>query len=301
MPDMQPGRAETVAPGVRRLLAPNPSAMTGPGTNSYLLEDAGDLIVVDPGPLIEAHLAALVEAAGTAARISAIIVTHAHLDHSAAAPALSAQTGAPVLAFGDAASGRSALMQRLSAQGLGGGGEGIDRAFRPDRLLADGAYLSLGGRRIEVIHTPGHMGGHLCLALDDILFSGDHAMAWASTLVSPPDGDMGAYMASLTRLEARSWGLMLPGHGPEVPDPATRLADLRRHRLSREAEILAALSRGPARIAELTHRIYHDTPPALLPAARRNVLAHLVDLLERNLVSCDDLADPETYFAPTRP
>lgn len=262
------------------LRAPNPSPMTAEGTNTWLL-DAGDaVVVIDPGPALAPHLEAIL--ASLAGRpLAAILVTHAHLDHSALAPGLAAATGAPVLAFGPAGAGQSPLMARLQADGLTGGGEGVDHDFRPDRCLADGEVLSLGGLQIEAIHTPGHMSNHLCFACGGLLFSGDHAMGWASSLVSPPDGDMGAYMASLARLAARPWRAMLPGHGPVVTDAAGRLAELTAHRRAREAAVLQALRAGPADAATLTAAIYADTPAALMPAASRNVLAHLVDLADR--------------------
>lgn len=282
----------------RLVRAANPSPMTATGTNTWLVADQGAVAVIDPGPALPGHLQAILAALEPGERISEILVTHAHLDHSALAPALSAATGAPMSAFGPAGSGRSALMARLEAQGLTGGGEGVDAAFRPDILLPDGAEVAVGRLRITALHTPGHMANHLCFAVGDVLFSGDHAMGWASSLVSPPEGDMGAYMAALDRLAARPWRQMLPGHGPAVDDPAARLAELIAHRRAREAQVLAALTHGPADAAALTARIYHDTPEALLGAARRNVLAHLVDLTERNLIAPEGPLTAESLFRP---
>ncbi len=293
---MQAGVAEWVARDVRRVLAPNPSAMTGPGTNSYLLGQGAGVVLVDPGPDDPAHVAALLAALGPADAVGAIIVTHPHRDHSGAARRVSALTGAPVLAFGDATAGRSALMQRLADAGLQGGGEGVDAAFRPDRPVADGEVLPCPGARLRVIHTPGHMGSHVCLGFGDILLSGDHAMGWASSLVSPPDGDMRAYTTSLTRLMAQDWRLMLPGHGAPVAAVQARLRSLQDHRTQREAEILAALRSGPATAAGLTRHIYHDTAASLLGAAERNVLAHLVDLWDRNLVGWPQTPQADAVF-----
>lgn len=292
---MQAGKVDHVAPGIRRILAPNPSAMTGPGTNSYLIGRRA-LMLVDPGPLSGAHQAALLAAVAPGERITAILVTHAHLDHCAGAPALSAATGARVMAFGDATCGRSEVMKRLAASGLTGGGEGVDTTFRPDTLVADGAQITVGEVTIQVIHTPGHMGGHICLGVGDVLLSGDHAMGWASSLISPPDGDMGAYMTSLARLSAARWSLMLPGHGEAVTDAATRLRALHDHRKAREAAVLSALAHAPATAATLAAQIYHDTPAALMPAAARNVLAHLIDLTTRNLVITPDQPGPSAIF-----
>jgi glyoxylase-like metal-dependent hydrolase (beta-lactamase superfamily II) len=265
--------------------AGNPGAFTGPGTNTYILGQ-DQVVVVDPGPDLPAHLDAITKAiAGR--KVAAILVTHPHLDHSALVPRLTALTGAEVLAYGDALSGISPLMQQLAAEGLGGG-EGSDPAFAPDRRVIDGQILSLAGLQIEVIHTPGHMGSHIVLAVGDTLLSGDHVMGWSTSIVSPPEGDMGAYMRSLHKLAGRKWARFLPGHGAAVDDPALRLAYLIAHRQAREAAILSTLTEGgPASAAELARRIYTTTPPALLPAAARNVLAHLIDLQARNLATAE--------------
>jgi hydroxyacylglutathione hydrolase len=268
---------------LRRVLAQNPSPMTGPGTCTFIV-GSGQVAVIDPGPALDSHLAAILAALDPGETVATILVTHAHLDHSALAPALARATGAPVLAYGGATSGRSPAMQRLVEGGLSGGGEGLDMGFEPDQLVMDGDRLSGPDWSFQALHTPGHLGGHLCLAWRDVLFSGDHIMGWAPSLVSPPDGDMGAYMASLDRLSRQDWRLILPAHGDAVPDPAGRIAELLAHRRAREAQVLAALRSGPARLDEVTARVYHDLSSGLLPAARRNALAHLVDLAERKLI-----------------
>lgn len=293
---MQAGKVDWLTDTLRRVLAPNPSAMTGPGTNSYILGRGRGVVLVDPGPDDDAHVAALLAALDPTESVGSIIVTHAHRDHSQAAPRLSALTGAPVMAFGDAQSGRSALMQQLAEAGLHSGGEGVDHAFRPDITLADGQIIACPDGAIRVLHTPGHMGGHICLGFGDILLSGDHAMGWSTSLVSPPDGDMGAYMASLARLMVDPWRLMCPGHGPVVPDVAGRLTDLQGHRRQRERQILDHLALGPATAEALTSRIYTEIPANLQPAARRNVLAHLIDLWEKNLIRCTEPLRETTIF-----
>lgn len=282
-------------PPIRRVLAPNPSELTGAGTNTYIVGQ-GTVAVIDPGPLIDSHADAILAALAPGERIGQILVTHTHLDHAPLARPLAARTGAPVLAFGDWQAGRSAAMAGLAGADLGGG-EGLDRDFRPDAILADGAVVAGDGWRIEAIHTPGHLGNHLCFALGDVCFSGDHVMGWATSLVSPPDGDMGQYMASLDRLAARRWSRFLPGHGAAIEDPAARIQDLIAHRRGREAQILAALEDGPADVAGLTARIYHGIPPGLVSAARRNVLAHLLDLLDKNRVTADRPPSPGTRYA----
>lgn len=283
---------------VRHIRAGNASPMTGTGTNSYILGQ-GKVTLIDPGPKDSNHLAALLAALDPGETVEAILVTHAHLDHSALATALAEATGAPVLAFGGATAGRSALMKTLVETGLTGGGEGVDTAFAPNHCLQDGEAIRIGSLSIEALHTPGHMGGHLCFACDGVLFSGDHAMGWASSLISPPDGDMGAYMASLARLAEHKWHHMLPGHGEAVQDAAQRLSDLATHRLTREAEVMAALRHAPGTAAALAARIYTDTPAALLPAATRNVLAHLIDLTTRNLATPEGPLTAAAMFHPT--
>lgn len=282
------GEVQRPEPGLRLVLAPNPSPMTFHGTNTFLLGD-GAVAVIDPGPDSAEHLAAILAALGPGERISHVLVTHSHLDHSPLAARLAGLTGAPVLAFGDARAGRSATMSALAEAGSLGGGEGIDAAFRPDITLADGDTVAGGGWRLRAIHTPGHLGNHLCFAAElprgDAIFTGDHVMDWSTSLVSPPDGDMGAFLRSLGRLGQEPARRYYPAHGGPVEDPAARLTELTRHRRSREAQILAALADGPADAASLARRIYHDTPPGLMPAAGRNVLAHLIDLAERSLVT----------------
>ncbi len=272
-----------IAPGLRRVLAPNPSPMTFLGTNSYILGE-GSVAVIDPGPDLPGHLDALLAALAPGERISHILVTHSHRDHSDLARPLARRTGAPVCAFGTHAEGRSALMSRLASDGLIGGGEGIDEAFAPDIRLADGQRIDGGTWQIETIHTPGHTANHLCFASGETIFTGDHVMGWASSLISPPDGDLGAFMASCRRLLARPCAILHPGHGDAVVAPQERICWLIAHRLKREEQILARLAVGPATLATLADELYADTPAALRPAARRNLLAHLIDLEERSLL-----------------
>lgn len=289
------GIAEEIEPGLRRLLAPNPSPMTFRGTNTYLL-GAREIAVIDPGPQSKVHLEAILGALTPGQEITHILVTHAHIDHSPLARPLAEKTGAPVLAFGDAYAGRSTVMQELAQHGLAGGGEGIDASFVPDRTLADGEIVQGGDWSLEVIHTPGHFGNHISFAFGDACFCGDHVMGWASSLVSPPDGDLTDFMASCRRLAARNWRVFHAGHGAPIENPAERLAWLMAHRDMREAEILAALETGPARAYDLASRIYTETPTSLMGAATRNVFAHLVDLTGKNLVKSQGILESEAVF-----
>ena len=275
------GVAQDLGGGLRRVLAPNPSAMTFWGTNTYLLGER-QVAVIDPGPDDPDHLRAILRALRPGQSISHILVTHAHLDHSPLARALSAETGAPVLAYGDAGDGRSPVMQTLAQTGLMGGGEGVDAEFSPDLVLCDGETIRGDGWRITAHWTPGHFGNHMCFAIGDAVLTGDLVMGWASSLVSPPDGDLTQFMTSCTRVRALGAARLLPGHGAPIDDPAARLDWLVAHRRGREAAILQALDHGPLTAAQIAARIYTDTPPALLPAAGRNVLAHLVDLVQKS-------------------
>jgi len=302
--DPIPGVPLTLAPGLRLVLAPNPSPMTERGTNTWLLGE-GAVTVLDPGPADPAHLRAIREALAPGERVARIIVSHAHLDHAPAARPLAQATGAPVLAFGDAQAGRSARMARLTgpAGSALGGGEGVDTGFTPDETLPDGTLLDLQGEGLLALHTPGHFGNHLCLLWGGRLFSGDMVMGWAPSLVSPPDGDLTDFMASLDRLEGLGPTRLFPGHGAPVADGPARIRALRSHRRGREAAILAALDEDRLDLAALVARVYADVPAAMHPAAARNLLAHLIDLDARGLVALDltDPARPAARRPPSAP
>jgi len=294
--DPRPGVAEDLGGGVRRVLAPNPSAMTHRGTNTYLV-GARQVAVIDPGPDSDAHLAAILGALGPGQQITHILVTHTHIDHSPLARRLARATGAATFGFGPSGAGRSAVMAGMAARGLEEAGEGIDPDFAPDIALADGDVVEGEDWTLTAIHTPGHLGNHLCFALDGALFTGDLVMGWASSLVSPPDGDLTDFMASCRRLRARAADVLHAGHGAPVARPAERLDWLIAHREAREAAILGALSAGPATADAIAAAVYTDTPGALMPAASRNVLAHLIDLMGKNLV---EPVGPLSQSAPFR-
>lgn len=273
------------------LTADNPSPLTGPGTNTFLL-GRREIAVIDPGPDDRRHRTAIL-AAAAGGDVTAILITHPHRDHSEGAAALSAATGAPVVGFAPPPAGRSPVMQRVATHGLAGGGEGLDAGYAPDRVIGDGAVISGDGWALEALWTPGHFGGHLAFRWQDTIICGDLILGWASTLISPPDGDLTDYLRSLERVAALSPRRLLPAHGAPVEDPAARIAELAAHRRARTAEILAALADGPADAVTLARRIY-AVQPALLPAATRNVLAHLVALHDLGAVACDGPLTPET-------
>ena len=212
---------ETRAPEIRRLLAPNPSPMTYTGTNTYLL-GLRDIAVIDPGPDHDAHFAAILAAIGPSQKITKILVTHSHLDHAPLARRLSAHCGAPVYAYGDSGAGRRPQMIAISEAGSIGGGEGVDYNFQPDITLEDGAVLDHEGQELIAVWTPGHFGNHMAFSWNEAVFSGDHVMAWASTMISPPDGDLGAFRRSCSKLQLRSERLYLPGHGDAIEDGGAR-------------------------------------------------------------------------------
>lgn len=260
-------------PRIRHVLAPNPSPWTGTGTCTWLVGDA-DLAVLDPGPDSTAHLAALLAAIG-GTPVRAILVTHAHGDHSELAPALSAATGAPVLAMGDWQTGLDPVPARA--------GLGTDTAFRPDRTLADGETVRGADWALTALHTPGHMAHHLCFDTGATLFTGDHIMGWASTIVAAPEGDMDAYCASLRRCADLGPRRYLPGHGEPIADGPARALDLLARRQRREAEILGDLAAGPTTSDAIVARHYDGLIPALAIGARLTVESHLRALARRGV------------------
>jgi glyoxylase-like metal-dependent hydrolase (beta-lactamase superfamily II) len=274
MDDWPTGRIERPGPLVRRLLAPNPSPFTYTGTQTYII-GSGEVAVIDPGPDIPAHLEALTEAlAGE--RVTAILCTHTHRDHSPASRPLQAATGSPIVGCAPLA---------LEDEGPRSDAA-FDADYRPDRVLADGERLSADGWTLEAVATPGHTSNHLCFALAETnaLFSGDHVMGWSTTVVAPPDGDMAAYMGSLDKLRARSDAIYYPAHGPAVADPQAHIERLIEHRGGRERQILAHLAAREGHIAAMVADMYRDVDPRLHPAAGRSVLAHLIDLEARGRV-----------------
>ena len=271
-----PPRALTrLTPLVRRLVAPNASPFTFNGTCAYIVGE-GAVAIVDPGPDDDAHLKAIL-AAVERERVETILVTHTHRDHSPGAKRLAAATGARVV---------GAAPFAPAGDGTDGPDSAHDRDYSPDAVLADGERLQGQGFSIETVATPGHCSNHLCFALleENALFSGDHVMAWSTSVVAPPDGSMRAYMASLEKLRGRAEAVYWPGHGGPVVEPQRYLRALIHHRRQREASILAALKHGPQTIPALVAKVYVGLNPDLTRAAGLSTLAHLEDLGERGLV-----------------
>jgi glyoxylase-like metal-dependent hydrolase (beta-lactamase superfamily II) len=288
------GAAVPVAPRVRRITAENPGPFTFHGTNTYLVGDARSLAVIDPGPDDPRHLAALLAVIG-GARVSHILVTHTHRDHSPGAAALAAATGAPTLAAGPHRPARPPRPDETARLDAGG-----DTAFVPDLVLANGAVVEGDGFALTAVATPGHTGNHLAFALDggEWLFSGDHVMAWSTSIVAPPDGAMADYMASLTRLAERVERRYLPGHGGIVEDAPAYVAALAAHRQARERAIRERLEAGDDTIPAIVRSVYVGLDAALTGAAGLSVLAHLEDLVARGLASADPFPTLSARYRP---
>lgn len=281
--DFEYGRMDRLSPMVRRVIAENPGPFTYTGTGVYII-GAGDVAVIDPGPVLPAHKAALA-AALEGERVTHVFVTHHHLDHTPLARELAADHGAKIYGFGgQMRTDPEGAEVRLEA--------GDDIGFSPDVELRDGGVIAGAGWTLEALHTPGHTSNHMCYALaeENILFCGDHVMAWSTSVVSPPDGDMGDYLASLERVKARGFHTLWPAHGPCIEDPETFITAYIDHRRGRESQILAQLSAGRTRIRDMVTHMYANVDKRLHPAAAHSVLAHVIHLVKQGLVTC--VGDP---------
>ncbi|WP_068070721.1 MBL fold metallo-hydrolase [Novosphingobium lentum] len=295
--DWPTGLAEQVEPLVRRVLAPNPSPYTFNGTQTYVVGSQGDVAVIDPGPNDTGaaghadtngvgHVDAILRAIGDA-KLVAIVCTHTHRDHSPAAAPLALRTGAPII-------GCAPLV-------LADDGPRADAAFdptyTPDRVLRDGETLAGSGWTLQAVATPGHTSNHLCYSLREsgALFTGDHVMGWSTSVVSPPDGDMADYMASLQKLYDRDDSVYYPAHGPAVTNPRQLVRGMLGHRRQRERQILRVLEGAPQAIEAMVPQMYKGLDPRLNGAAGRSVLAHLIDLERQGRVA----RSGETWTIPT--
>lgn len=289
--DFSYGVADAVQPGIRRLIANNPGPFTFHGTATYIV-GADDLAIIDPGPIGDAHLEAIL-AATQGERISTILVTHTHIDHSPLAMALQQRTGAIIAGCAPfTPSDRRELGPGLDAS--------HDRTYQPDRILEDGDIIAVGDVQFRAIATPGHSANHLAFELVGArtLFSGDHIMAWSTSVVAPPDGKMADYMRSLSRLTGDDYDVFWPGHGGPVREPRRFTRALLYHRRQRETAILARLGKGDRTIPDIVKAIYEGLDPMLHGAAGLSVLAHLDDLVTRGLVDCEGAPGPEAIFRP---
>ena len=285
------GRLEPVAPGIRRIIAHNPGPFTFRGTGTYVIGE-GEVAVIDPGPDLAEHIDALL-AGLSGERVTHILVTHTHRDHSPAAAAVKKGTGAPTYGFGPHAGGK---------RGEAAVEEGGDWDFAPDIVVRDGDEIAGRGWRFEAVHTPGHTSNHLCFALPDsgVLFSGDHVMGWSTSVIAPPDGDMAAYMASLDKLLQRRDAVYWPTHGPAITEPKTHVRAFIAHRREREAGIVECLEAGVGRIDAMVERLYVGLDPNLRRPAGRSVQAHLIDLIGRGVAASDGPATVDATYRLVR-
>lgn len=274
------GACVEVSPLIRRVVANNPGPFTFTGTGTYIV-GRGEVAVIDPGPDNPAHLGALL-AAVAGERVSHVLVTHTHRDHAPLARPFAEAVGAPVLAARPPESDNHVSIAL---------DEGDDHDFRPDHILEDGERIAGAGWTLETVATPGHASNHLCFALieENALFSGDHVMGWSTTVVAPPDGDMGDYLDSLRTIIGRDYAVLYPTHGAPVMEPAPFLQAYLDHRLARESQVLARLQAGDRRISDMVPVLYAAVDRRLWPAASLSVLAHLILLTRQGRVT----AEPE--------
>lgn len=281
------GVADQVTPLVRRVVARNPSGFTHYGTNTYIVGH-GKVAVIDPGPLLGEHLEALAETL-KGETVTHILVTHTHQDHSPGAAPFRDKAGGVIW---------GALPRPIPAGARTA--ESIQRDFRPDERLADGTAVEGEGWTLTAVHTPGHMSNHMCFALaeENLLFTGDHIMGWNTTVVSPPDGNMREYFASLEVCLKRGESVYWPAHGPEIADPGPFTRAYRSHRRMREGEIQSCLADGLETVGDIVARMYRHLPETMHRAAARSVLAHLEHMVETGRATCDGAPTEDARFGP---
>ena len=282
--------------GLMRLIAPNPSPMTSTGTNTYIL-GRKELLIIDPGPSSEAHLHNIMEVIPNNTKVTHILITHSHLDHSGLAPKLSKILNAPTLAFGTALDGLSNDMKRICKMGLTFETFGIDTEFVPDHFLEDKEKISSLEWEVVAHHTPGHLSNHICYQYLDKLFTGDHIMEWSTSVISPPEGDVSQFINSCEKIYNLHCEKFYPGHGIPVENPSERIVELIAHRKKREVEILNFLKNRDATISQITRNIYLNIDQNLLSVASRNVKAHLVDLIIKKQVTVDDISSDTAIYS----
>mgnify|MGYP006403509537 FL=1 len=285
------GVCDQVSPMIRRVIARNPGPFTFTGTGTYIV-GRGQVAVIDPGPDLPEHLEAILAALEPGEKVSHILVTHHHSDHSPLAGPLKAKTGAPI--YGCAV-GVQAEESTIRTEA------GADLGFSPDISLCGGGQIIEGEAwTIEAVATPGHTSNHICFALkeENALFSGDHIMGWSTTVITPPDGDMTDYMESLERVKARGYEVLWPTHGPPIRDVTPFIEAYAAHRRAREAQVLQAVKDGHGKIVEMVPVLYADVDPRLHPAAARSVLGHMIDLVRRGKVVTDGAPGIDSLYRP---
>ncbi|MBE8220133.1 MAG: MBL fold metallo-hydrolase [Alphaproteobacteria bacterium] len=288
--DFEYGACASVSPLIRRVVANNPSPFTYMGTGTYII-GTGEVAVIDPGPLLPAHVEAILAALAPDEKVSHIFITHTHLDHSPAAAPLQARTGAVI--YGKPLPSHTTEGDTME--------EDIDDTFTPDHIIEHGQIITHADWTLEALHTPGHLANHICYALHEekVLFTGDHVMGWATSVVIPPDGNMRDYMHSLDLLLTRDDEIYLPTHGPAIENPKAFVQAYINHRKSREAQIIAQLKVGNTQIKAIVKTLYADTDKRLHGAAALSVFAHIEDLVARDIVCVQD-ATPATLDASYR-
>ena len=289
-------RAVKLQDGLMRLTAPNPSLMTSVGTNTYIL-GRKELIIIDPGPNSEVHLRNIMKIIPNNTKVTHILITHSHLDHSGLAPKLSKILSAPTLAFGTALDGLSNDMKNICKMGLAFETYGIDTDFVPDHYLRDKEKISSREWEVVAHHTPGHLSNHICYQYLDKLFTGDHIMEWSTSVISPPEGDISQFINSCEKIYNLDCKKFYPGHGNPVENPSERIVELIEHRKKREIEILNFLKKRNATISQITRNIYLNIDQNLLSVASRNVKAHLVDLIIKKQVMVDDISSDTAMYS----
>ncbi|MEZ5894151.1 MAG: MBL fold metallo-hydrolase [Parvularculaceae bacterium] len=289
-----PGVPDKLSARVRRVIANNPGPYTFTGSGTYIIGE-GDVAVIDPGPNDDAHLEALKKALD-GERVTHILITHTHRDHCGLAMKFAAAVKAPLLGY----SAHPVKEKKDDAPALD---EGADYAYAPDEIIGDGARVSGPGWTIEAIHTPGHLSNHLCFSLpeENALFTGDHIMGWATTVVAPPDGDMTHYIDSLDKLLAREDEVYYPTHGAPIGNPRRFVRAVKTHRLMRDAQIVDQLKKGRTDIRDITAAMYADIDKRLHGAAALNVLAHLIRLVRNGTVRCDGPPAMNAVYRPAEP
>jgi glyoxylase-like metal-dependent hydrolase (beta-lactamase superfamily II) len=287
------GTVEEVGPGIRRVIANNPSPFTLYGTGTYLL-GTGEVAVIDPGPADASHIRAIVDGLDDGERITHVLVTHTHMDHSPGCALLREHTDAPTYAFGPHGAGK--LEEGVPVE------EGGDMAFNPDELVTHGDVIEGGDWSVECVYTPGHTSNHMCYHLREgnALFTGDHVMGWSTSIISPPDGDMMAYMVSLELLLERDDRIYWPTHGPAITDPHAHVQAFIEHRKEREAQIMECIDKGVGLIKDMVPLMYRDTPEFMYPAAARSTMAAVEYLVKRGILATSDGVSLDASYSRAR-